>query len=305
MPFYDLIIIGGGPAGTTAGIYAARQKLKTLLIAKSFGGQVVKKAVGIENYPGFKKISGLDLIGRFEKHLKSQEVDIKQDGVKKIEKKGKIFIVKTVKDSFKAKAVIIASGADPRPLEVPGEKKFIGRGVSYCATCDAPLFSNKTVAVIGGGNSGLETALFLSQWARKVYILEYASQLKKSDQSLQKSTDKKANIEIITSAELKKVQGKKLVESIIYKERKSGKNISLLVDGIFVEIGYHPATSFVKNLVKFNKRDEIMINPRTGETKTAGLFAAGDVTDVVFKQIVVAAGEGCKAALSASNYLRQ
>lgn len=302
---YDLIIIGGGPAGATAGIYATRQKLKTLLITKSFGGQIAKKTVAVENYPGFKKISGLDLINKFEKHLKSQEIDLEQGEVKNISKQKGIFSVKVIGKSFKARAVIITSGADPRPLEVPGEKKFIGRGVSYCATCDAPLFSKKVVAVVGGGNSGLETALFLSEWAKQVYILEYTASLNKAEKSLRESVDRKVNIEIITSAKLKKIQGTKFVESITYQDRKSGKNILLKTDGIFVEVGSQPATLFVKRLVKFNQRDEIIIDPCTGETKTPGLFAAGDVTNVVYKQIVVAAGEGCKAVLSASNYLRQ
>ena len=162
MVVYDLIIIGGGPAGITAGIYAARQKLNILLITKSFGGQIARKAVGIENYPGFEEISGLDLIKKFEKHLRrasarsdGHKIDIERDGVRKVKKTGEKFLVQTTgKNTFEAKAVIIASGSDPRPLEVSGEKKFIGKGVSYCTTCDGPLFVNKEVAVIGGGNAG-------------------------------------------------------------------------------------------------------------------------------------------------------
>ena len=163
---YDLIIIGGGPAGITAGIYAARQSLNTLLITKEFGGQVARKAVAIENYPGFGQISGLELIQKFEKHLKEFRIKIKNDSVVKIKKVGQFFLVNTEgKNQFEAKAVIVTSGADPRPLEVPGEKEFIGRGVSYCSVCDGPLFKDKTVAVIGGGNAGFEAALFLSNIA--------------------------------------------------------------------------------------------------------------------------------------------
>jgi NADH-dependent peroxiredoxin subunit F len=300
---YDLIIIGGGPAGITAGIYAARQKLKTLLITKSFGGQMAKKAVPIENYPGFEKISGLNLIKKFEKHLKNQDIKIKQTGIRKVKKSVKNFLVETTdKNFFKAKSVIVASGADPRPLEVPGEKKFIGRGVSYCTTCDAPLFANKKVAVIGGGNSGLEAAIFLAEWVKKVYILEYAPEIM-AEQAVFEKVKKIGKIEIITSVNLKKVQGNNFVQSIIYQNRGAKKNILLEVDGIFVEIGYQPATSFVKGLVNFNKKDEIIADPKTMQTKTPGLFAAGDVSDVVYKQIVIAAGEGCKAVLSVSNYL--
>lgn len=300
---YDLIIIGGGPAGIAAGIYAARQKLNTLLITKSFGGQIARKAVGIENYPGFEKISGLDLIRKFEKHLRKQKIDIERDGARKVEKINGKFIVKTAgKNAFKAKAVIIASGADPRPLEVPGEKKFIGKGVSYCTTCDGPLFANKEVAVIGGGNSGFEAAIFLSSWTKKVYILENADQVR-AEEAVQEKAEKTGKIEVITSAVLKKIEGKNFVESASYQDNKTKKIVSLKINGIFVEIGSQPATSFVKGLVDFNQKDEITINPGTMQTKTAGLFAAGDVTDVVYKQIVIAAGEGAKAALSVSNYL--
>lgn len=300
---YDLIIIGGGPAGIAAGIYAARQKLNTLLITKSFGGQIARKAVGIENYPGFEKISGLDLIRKFEKHLRKQRIDIERDGARKVEKINGKFLVKTAgKNAFKAKAVIIASGADPRPLEVPGEKKFIGKGVSYCTTCDGPLFANKEVAVIGGGNSGFEAAIFLSSWTKKVYVLESANHIR-AEEAVQEKAEKTGKIEVITSAVLKKIEGKNFVESASYQDNKTKKIVSLKVDGIFVEIGSQPATSFVKGLVDFNQKDEIIISPETMQTKTAGLFAAGDVTDVVYKQIVIAAGEGTKAALSVSNYL--
>ena len=157
-----MVIIGGGPAGMTAGIYAARQKINTLLITKSFGGQMAKKAVDIENYPGFEKISGWELIQKFEKHLKQKKIKIEIDSVRKIKKIGQDFLVLTAsRKQFQAKAVIVSSGADPRPLEVPGEKEFIGRGISYCVSCDGPIFVNKEVAVVGGGDAGFEAALAL------------------------------------------------------------------------------------------------------------------------------------------------
>jgi len=305
MSRYDLIIIGAGPAGMTAGIYAVRQKLNTLLITKSFGGQLARKAVAIENYPGFEEISGLDLIKKFEKHLRKQEVDIERDGVRKVKKIGGKFLIQTTaKNTFEAKAVIIASGADPRPLEVPGEKKFIGKGVSYCTACDAPLFSGKEVAVIGGGNSGFEAALFLASWVKKIYILEYAPKIR-ADEIVREKVKKTGKIEIITSAILKKVQGKDFVDSLVYQDNKTKKFILLKVDGIFVEIGSQPATSFVKGLVDFNEKDEIIVNPKTMQTKTTGLFAAGDVSDVVYKQVVIAAGQGAQAALSVYEYLQK
>ena len=314
---YDLIIIGGGPAGITAGIYAARQKLNTLLITKSFGGQVVRKAVAIENYPGFEEISGMELIKKLEKHLRkftllnsrkanlTGQVDIEKDEVTKLKKIGNHFFVQTrSKNRFQSKAVIVASGADPRPLEVPGEKEFIGKGVSYCTTCDAPLFVNKTVAVIGGGNAGFEAAIFLSLIAKKIYILEYGKKVG-ADEINQERVKKTKKVEIITNTALKRIRGNQFVNSLIYQDRKTRKSITLPVEGIFVEVGSQPATSFVKGLVDFNEKDEIIVNPKTGETRIPGLFAAGDIDDVPYKQIVIAAGEGTKAALSAYNYLQK
>lgn len=302
---YDLIIIGGGPAGITAGIYATRQKLNTLLITKSFGGQVAKKAVAIENYPGFAEISGLELIRRFKKHLRKQKIDIERDEVTKIKKIGKKFFVQTKsKHQFQAKAVIVASGADPRPLEVEGEKKYIGRGLSYCPTCDGPLFEGKTVAIIGGGNAGFEAAIFLSLIAKKIYILEYGKKVG-ADEINQERVKKTKKVEVITNVAIKKIQGDQFVNSLVYEDRKTGREKTLAVEGVFIEIGSQPATSFIKGLVDFNEKDEIIVNPKTGETRIPGLFAAGDIDDVPYKQIVIAAGEGTKAALSAYNYLQK
>jgi len=301
---YDLIIIGGGPAGITAGIYATRQKLNTLLITKSFGGQVAKKAVAIENYPGFAEISGLELIRRFKKHLRKQKIDIERDEVTKIKKIGKKFFVQTKsKHQFQAKAVIVASGADPRPLEVEGEKKYIGRGLSYCPTCDGPLFEGKTVAIIGGGNAGFEAAIFLSLIAKKIYILEYGKKVG-ADEINQERVKKTGKVEVITNVAIKKIQGDQFVNSLVYEDRKTGREKTLAVEGVFIEIGSQPATSFIKGLVDFNEKDEIIVNPKTGETRIPGLFAAGDIDDVPYKQIVIAAGEGAKAALAAYNYIK-
>ncbi len=301
---YDLIIVGGGPAGITAGIYAGRQKMKTMLITKSFGGQIAKKAVDIENWPGTPKISGLDLVNNFVSHLKMQEIDINMTKVGKIEKREKGFAIFTSeKQEFLTKSIIIATGADPRPLEVPGEKEFIGRGVSYCATCDGPMFKNKTISIIGGGNSGFEVAIFMANYAKKIYILNSKEELKADEKNIEtaKNTGK---VEVITEADIKEIKGDKFVKSIIYKDRKTDKDVELKVDGVFVEIGHQPATSFVKDLVNFNSRDEIEVEYETMQTKTPGLFAVGDVNVGINKQIVTAAGEGCKAALSVYKYLR-
>ena len=302
---YDLIIIGGGPAGMTAGIYTARQKLKTLLITKDFGGQMAKKVVHIENYPGFEKISGQELIKSFEKHLRSHKIDIEINAVKAVKKDNGVFTLMTAdRKEFKSKTVIIASGADPRPLEVEGEKEFIGKGVSYCVSCDGPLFAEKTVVVVGGGNAGFEAALGLSNYAKKVYILESGAKIR-AEQAIQDQVKKIAKISLITEVILQKIQGNNFVESIIYQEKTSKKLITLEVQGIFVEIGSQPATSFVKDLVDFNEKDEIVADPKTSMTRTSGLFAAGDVDDVPYKQVVIASGEGAKAAISASIYLQK
>jgi len=302
---YDVIIIGAGPAGVTAGIYSARQKLKTLLLTKDFGGQMARKAVSIENYPGFKEISGFDLIERFKQHLKNYQVKIKKEEVGGIEKKGNVFCVITEKGrKYYSKTVIVCSGADPRPLEVPGEKEFLGKGVSYCSACDGPLFKEKDVAVIGGGNAGFEAALALTSFAKKIYILEFAEKVK-AEEILQQRVRKTKKVKIITNAQLKEIKGNKFVEEIVYIDRVLNKEKVLKVQGVFVEIGNNPATGFLKKLVDFSERDEIVIDPVTNMTKTPGLFAAGDVSNVKWKQIIVACGEGAKAALSAYHYLQK
>ncbi|MFC1789553.1 NAD(P)/FAD-dependent oxidoreductase [Patescibacteria group bacterium] len=301
----DLIIIGGGPAGITAGIYASRQNIKTLLITKSFGGQMARKTVDIENYPGFEKISGTEIISRFEKQLRGQNIEILIDEVGSLKKKGDEFFVSTKgKKQFNSKTVIVATGADPRPLEVKGEKEFIGRGVSYCTLCDGPVFAGKNVAVIGGGNSALEAAIFISGYAKKVYILERGSHAK-GDKIIHDKVLKMENIEIIVNVGLKEIRGKKLVDSLIYEDTKTKEEKILEIEGIFVEIGLQPATSFLKGQVNFNKKDEIIVDLKTSQTNVSGLFTAGDVDDIPYKQIIIAAGEGAKAALSVYNYLKK
>jgi len=301
---YELIIIGGGPAGITAGIYSGRQKVKSLLITKTFGGQITQKAVMIENYPGFEKISGRDLIQKFEKHLKRFDIEIKMDEVTEVKKSNGSFLVVTKdKSVFESRAVILASGSDPRRLEIPGEKEFLGRGVSYCPTCDGPLFSNKAVAIIGGGNVAFEAALYLSNIVKKVYILEFGEKVR-ADATNQELVKKAGKAEIITSARSKEIRGDRFVKELVYEDRKEKKEVVLPVDGIFIEIGLQPATSFIKDLVEFNERDEVIVDFETYQTKTPGLFAAGDCNMGKARQIVTACGEGAKAVMAAFAYLR-
>jgi thioredoxin-disulfide reductase len=303
MKKYDLVIIGAGPAGITAGIYVARKKINTLLLSKDFVGQT-GKALLVENYPGFEQIEGAGLMARLKKHLEKFKIEIKEENAVKLKKNKDLFEIKTNSSEYSAKSVIIASGAKPRSLGVPGEKEFVGRGISYCTICDAPFFKGKTVAVAGSGNSGIEASLELTKYAKKVYILEFSPKLK-ADEINQEKIKKNNKIEIILSAQIKEIKGENFVKSVIYQDRNSKELKEIFLDGIFIQIGWEPAADFAKGLVKFNEKNEIEINLLTNETKTPGLFAAGDVTSIPFKQMIIAAGEGAKAALSCHDYLKK
>lgn len=301
---FDLIIIGGGPAGITAGIYGARENLDILLITKNFGGQIKRKAIDIENYPGFEKISGANLIKKFENHLKKFEIPVILDEVIKITRKKEFFSVLTKqKKEFQSVSVIIASGTRHRRLKIIGEEKFIGKGVSYCAVCDGILYRDKVVAVVGGGNASFETALFLSKIAKKVYILGRDGKIV-ADKINQKMAKKAKNIKIITNAVLREIKGENFVEAIKYEDIKTKKIKILKNDGVFIEIGNVPNSDFFKDLVDCNEKKEIKINSETGETSIKGLFSAGDVSDIEFKQIIIASSAGAKATLNASKYIQ-
>jgi alkyl hydroperoxide reductase subunit F len=295
----DLTIIGAGPAGLTAAIYAARKKIDTVVYAKDIGGQVTT-TVNIENYIGFTKISGLELIDKFKQHADSLGIEIKLKSVERVEKTGQVFSVFFEGGIEKSRTIIIASGKSSRRLNVPGEKEFFGRGVSDCATCDAPLFTNLNVAVVGGGNSALTAASQLVTIAKKVSII--AIEGLTGDPILQDRVKSANNLSIYDSHEVVAIEGNKLVERVKIRSRKTGQIIELPVRGVFVEIGLIPNSKLAANLVRLNDKGEIMVDCacRTG---IPGLFAAGDVTDVPEKQIIVAAGEGAKAALSAYHYL--
>ncbi len=300
---YDLIIIGGGPAAISAGIYAARKKLKTILICQDWGGQAAL-APWVENYPGFEHITGLDLVNKMVNQLKKNELEIKEGlKVKEVVLADDLIEVKTTNDSYKGRAIIVAAGCLPKKLGLPSEEKFIGQGVSYCATCDAPLFKNKKVAVIGGGNAGLGTAFQLTAYASKIYLLGFSPQLA-ADKYLQEKIKKNPKINILTDVEIKEIKGEQLVNGLVYQERSSKKVKEIALEGIFIAIGSTANSSLVKDVVELNKEGEIKIDSQN-RTSQANIFAAGDVTDVSHKQIVVVAGEGAKAALSAYQYLCQ
>jgi len=299
---YDLIIIGGGPAGITAGIYAARKKLKTLLITKEWGGQMIK-ATEIGNWPGTKMISGNDLIRQMSEHLKMFEMKIKEGKeVIDLDKKGENFIVRDNDQTYEAKTVIIASGKVPRALNIPGEEEFKGKGVSFCATCDAPMFKDKNVAVIGGGNAGFATAIDLLKYAKKIYILEFFPEMK-GDLVTKEKLAKSGKVEFYTNVAIKKIKGTKFVESLTYEDRKTSKDQKIKIGGVFIAIGMMAKAEFAQKLVELNQMGEIVID-KDNYTKTPGLFAAGDISDIKYEQIVIACGEGAKAALAATEYLK-
>lgn len=299
---YDTIIIGQGPAGITAGIYAARREMKTLILGKESGGQIVW-AGEIENYPGFTNISNFELITRFNEHVLTSGAEVKTVEVKKINKKEDgNFVLFTEKEQFEAKTVIIAMGLSPRYLSVPGELELRGKGVSYCANCDGPLYKEKVVAVVGSGNSAFDAAEFLSKIATKVYLIIRNDKFKAFD-SLVAEVKKRENIEIITNAKINKIEGKEKVEAITYND-VDDKSVRLALDGIFVEIGRIANTDLVGDLVERNEKNQIFTNSKQS-TKTPGLFASGDVVVSDFKQITIAMGQATVAALSAYQYIQE
>jgi len=301
---YDLIIIGGGPAAISAGIYAGRKKLRTLLLTKEWGGQLNWTNL-IENYPGFESITGPELVRKLVSHLKKyqgQDLEIKEGSeVKKITVENEHLIKVETGKSYQAKALIIATGRNYKKIGITGEEEFIGKGVSYCVTCDGPLFKDKKVAVIGGGNAGLEAALDLLNYASQIYLLEFLPQLT-ADESLQERVKNNSKINVLTNVAVEEIKGDRLVKSLVYQEGDSGQNKEIAVEGIFIEAGTIADSFVVKNVIELNQEGEIKIDAQN-KTSVRNIFAAGDVTDVSAKQIVVAAGEGAKAALSAYQYL--
>ncbi len=303
---YDLIIIGGGPSAVTAGIYAARKRIKTLFLTKDWNGQM-NWTNYIENYPGIESITGPELMQKMKKHLEryqGKELEIKSNSeVSKINLSERGLIkVQSNEEDFNAKTLIISTGRRYRKLGIPGEGEFQGKGVSYCPVCDAPLFQDKEVAVIGGGNAGAETAFDLAKYASKIYLLEFQSKLN-CDVSFLERLKQEQKVEIITNAQVKEIKGDKLVNGLIYQNREKDEERELAIEGVFVEIGTQANSDLVKNVVELNQQGEIKIN-RRNQASVKNIFAAGDVTDVSHKQIIIAAGEGAKALLNAADYLQ-
>jgi len=295
---YDVAIIGGGPGGVAAGIYAARKKLKGILITDSFGGQSLVSD-DIQNWIGAPSVSGLDLSQMLENHLRSHEGLEILDGewVKGVKNVPGGIALELDGKNIEARYLLLATGSRRKKLDVPGEKEFEGKGVVYCSICDAPLFKDKDVAVVGGGNAGIEAVIDLLPYASKIYLLDRREDLHGDAVTVEKIKSS-PKVTIINNAEAREIVGDKFVSKIVYFDKKSGSTPSLDVQGVFVEIGAIPNSDIVKDLVKLNERGEVVVDHKTQRSSHERIWAVGDVSDVLYKQNNVSAGDGIKALLN-------
>jgi thioredoxin reductase (NADPH) len=301
----DVIIIGSGPAGYTAAIYAARAQLNPLLIASSVepGGELMK-TTEVENYPGFPEgAMGPDLMANFQAQAERFGTEILFDDVVEVDLKGDVKIVKTgAGETFEAKTVIISTGAAYRELGLPKEKELSGHGVSWCATCDGFFFREKTIAVVGGGDSAMEEANFLTKFATKVYLIHRRDSLKASKIMQQRSFDN-PKIEFIWNSGIAELKGEGKLEGVVLENTVTGEKTDLALDGLFIAIGNDPRVWLVENQVELTEERFIKVDGRSSRTTLPGVFAAGDVIDPTYRQAITAAGSGCVAALDAEHYL--
>jgi alkyl hydroperoxide reductase subunit F len=304
---YDLIIIGGGPGGVAAGIYAARKKIKTALITDTFGGQSLVSN-GIENWIGTKLISGFDLAKSLEDHLRAQVgIEIMEgDLVSAIAKRDDgTFLVTTKNGStLETKYILLTSGSRRKRLGVLGEDQFDGKGVVFCTTCDAPLFGGKTVAVVGGGNSALEGVEDLLQYASKIYLF-VRSEVLRGDPVTQEKVKSHPSVQIIWNSVIEEIKGETFVNGVKYKDVKSGESKELPLDGVFVEIGLVPNSDFVKDLVKLDDFGRVVVDHKTQQTSCPGIWAAGDVSDVLYDQNNISVGDSIKAVLNVYDKIKK
>jgi len=305
MENWELITIGAGAAGLAAGIYSARSGLDTLILEKKIAGGTMVDAPIIENYPGFQSINGRELAQKMVVHCRSVGVEIRElEKVVSLDLKSKKKIVKTDKTTYQAKAVVFASGTHYLELGVPGEKEFRGRGVSYCGVCDGPLFKNKRVLVVGGGNSAIITALYIAELASEVKLSHRRGTLR-AEEALVKALKNKSNVEILWNTEVKEIEGEKVVSKASLFDNKTGKTKELKVDGVFIQVGEAPNSQLAKIAgVNVDRKGYIIVDVRQ-HTNMAGVYAAGDVTNHPVKQVGTAVGQGTTAALEAFGYIRQ
>lgn len=303
---YDVIIIGGGPAAVAAGVYAARKSMTAAVIADQIGGQSVVSD-GIENWIGERSIPGSELAKKLTDHLEGYKdvIDLKiPEKVESIAKKDNDYHITTTKGEYVAKSIVLCSGGRHRRLGIVGEDQFEGKGVAFCATCDAPFFRDKDVAVVGGGNSGLEAVVDLLPYAKKVYLL-VRDDAPHGDPVTMKEIEESEKVTIIPYADSKEVKGDVMVEALAYEDNKTKELHEISVQGIFVEIGSVPNSEIVKDLVEINDFGEVVVDHRTNGTRDEGIFAAGDVTDGPYKQNNIAVGDAIKALLSAYDYAKK
>lgn len=303
---YDLVIVGGGPAGVAAGVYAARKKIKVAMIAESFGGQSTVSA-DIQNWIGTKSVPGFDWAKMLEEHVKAQEgIEVIEDErVSEVKKSKDGFVLKTESGKeYETSTVFIASGSNRKKIGITGEAEYDGKGVVYCSTCDAPLFGGKTVAVIGGGNAGLEAVLDLFPYAEKIYLLEYGEKLN-GDPITEEKVKANPKVEVILAAKTTEIFGEQFVTGLKYEDKNSGETKELKLDGVFVEIGAVPNTALIKDLVELNKIGEIVVDHKTQRASVEGIWAAGDASDVLYKQNNISAGDAVKAVLNIYSYLHE
>lgn len=304
MRSYDVVIVGGGAAGLTSAIYSCRKKLKTLVIKGNHPGGETSLTNDIQNYPGFEKGTGLDLMNIFEKQAKKFGAEFLEDSVKKISKKNNSFTLKLEENKdLESKTVIICFGRKRRKLNIPGEDKFLGRGLSTCVICDAPLFANKTVAVIGGGNSAVEGVLELANIAKKIYVIHRREDFRADEISVNEMKKKK-NVELVLNTAPIEIIGDKFVKSLKIQDLNTKKEKTILLEGVFTQIGYDTDTTIIQGLVHTNELGEVIVDINC-HTKTPGLFASGDLTLISHKQTVISAGMGAVAALEAHKYINE
>lgn len=298
---YDILVIGGGPAGSSAAIYSARKGIRTGIVAERFGGQILD-TLSIENFISVKETEGPKLAQALEEHVKDYNIDVMNlQRATRLEKKDFIEVELENGAILKSKAVIISTGARWRNLNVPGEEKFKNKGVAYCPHCDGPLFAGKDIAVIGGGNSGIEAAIDLSGIVQHVTVLEFGSELK-ADDVLQKRLSDLSNVTVFTNAQTVEITGDEKVDGLTYVDRESGEEKHIELAGVFVQIGLSPNTEWLNGILERNQIGEIIVDKR-GATTIPGVFAAGDCTDSAYKQIIISMGAGATAALGAFDYL--
>lgn len=305
---FDFVIIGGGVSGLSAAMYGARLGLRTLCLGATSGtelplGGVITTTNVVENYPGFIKVTGTELSESIRKHAVSYDlVTLREERVNELKKQDKGFSIKTEKKEYFAKAILIATGTKWKKLEVPGNKEFENKGIAYCALCDAPLYRNKIVAVVGGSDSAAKDALVLAEHAKKVFMIYRGEKIRPEPINL-KRIEANSKIEIINNANITEFRGDKKLRSVILDREYNGSK-ELMLDGAFIAIGHQALSDLAKNLgVNLNEKGEIIINHKTSETNIPGVYAAGDVADKPFKQAITGVAEGCTAAYSAFEFL--